>query len=53
MAFVLVCIASVKASRHAPTPNRRAIARLPMVAALVQVSLGAAVVRPVVPSIQA
>jgi heme A synthase len=44
MAFVLVCVASVRASRHASTPNRRAIARLPMVAALVQVSLGAAVV---------
>ncbi len=44
LAFLLTCVASVRASRRAATPNRRAIARLPMVAAFVQVSLGTAVV---------
>lgn len=44
LALLLTCIASVRASRRAATPNRRAIARLPMVAAFVQVTLGAGVV---------
>jgi heme A synthase len=44
LALLLICVASVRASRRAATPNRRAIARLPVVAAFVQVSLGAGVV---------
>lgn len=44
LAFVLTCVAAVRASRRATTPNGRAIARLPVLAATGQVTLGAAVV---------
>ena len=44
LALVVTCVASVHALRHAPTRSRRVIALAPVVAALVQVSLGIALV---------
>ena len=44
LALVLTCLASARALRSARTPDRRGLALLPALAAVVQVTLGAAVV---------